>query len=519
MLRKASSVEFILTPSDRDALVLESKLIKYHQPPFNVLLKDDEHYPYICASVGDAYPRFSIVPRREERSVRNSRYRYFGPYTSFQEINAILEGIEAKYDLRSQSFIARHGDGTKEDYQKLFNRALTDVFSGKRNAKKESLRAQRAEYEEASTLFDSKYNECRDVVAIAQIDGQETTAVVHVLQLRQGLVAGRFSYSCQVPLGLREDEDFAYAIQSVLEKQHYPSGEEAIDSRFSWFPDEILISHTPIDAVSLKKTIAQARKEVEGTARSVSISIPATKGPRHEVDARALEFALENAQQVAHERMLGEAVGSQTALDGTAAAELAEMLALEKAPTRIECYDISHTQGEFAVGSRVVFIDGKPAPEFYRKFNIRTVEGVDDYASLEEVIERRFRRAWINGVGGPVDKDSEWGLPCLVVIDGGPGQLGAAIRGMSKAKVFPSPLQKVSVNGERHTGANRAAHVAICALAKSEERIYVHGQKEPINDSSDSAALLLLRALRDESHRFALQAHRRRRSILKSSKQ
>jgi excinuclease ABC subunit B len=526
MLKKASFVDFVLTPSDRDALVLESNLIKHHQPPFNVLLKDDGHYPYICASLGDTFPRFTVVPRRQAGQPGSQQYRYFGPYTSFKEINAVLEGIEEKYDLRSQSFLARMGSGSKEEYQQLFEKALEEVFTSAVGRTEGSLSAMRVDYEQAGLLFDSKYNQCRDVVAIGQVDNDASTAVVLVVQLRDGLVAGRFSYECKLPAGLTQEEDFSDVIQTILERQHYPSGEESPGARFSYFPDEVLLSHPPLDAKELKATIRQARSGVEPDRKTpITITCAATKGARLEVDARALEFASDNARQVAFEKSLGAIQGSTlSSVDGTAAIELASLLSLDNAPSRIECYDISHTQGDFAVGSRVVFVGGKPAPHLYRRFNIQTVEGVDDYASLEEVLERRFRRAWIKGEGGPVDKDDPWALPDLVVIDGGVGQLGAAIKGMGKANIFPMSSSSSSsdttsndLEDTEQQDSGRRACVAVCALSKNQEEVFVHGQKKAVNDAPDSPALLLLRSLRDESHRFALNAHRKRRSVRKSS--
>jgi excinuclease ABC subunit C len=185
------------------------------------------------------------------------------------------------------------------------------------------------------------------------------------------------------------------------------------------------------------------------------------------------------------------------------------LLSLEQPPGRIECYDISHTQGESAVGSRVVFVNGKPAPHLYRKFNIKTVEGIDDYASLAEVLERRFLRSWVNGLGGQVDREDPWAIPDLVVIDGGPGQLNAAIKGMSKAMIYPS----IATSDSK---VPRMAIVPICSLAKDQEEVFVQGQSSPVNQFPDSPALLLLRSVRDESHRFALRAHRQRRSVLNS---
>jgi excinuclease ABC subunit C len=160
------------------------------------------------------------------------------------------------------------------------------------------------------------------------------------------------------------------------------------------------------------------------------------------------------------------------------------------------------------VASRVVFIDGRPVPSLYRKFNIKSVDGINDFASIEEVLERRFRRI-------PDNKDSTddpWAIPDLVIVDGGKGQLSSAIKGMMKAGVRPYG-NVIQMNGE----IKERGVVSLCALAKENEEVFIPGVKDPVNSSSDSPALLLLRQLRDESHRFALNAHRTRRSIKKST--
>ena len=242
---------------------------------------------------------------------------------------------------------------------------------------------------------------------------------------------------------------------------------------------------------------------------------PAKRGKNKESDQRALALAIENAKQAAFERSLDSVrSAAKTSMDGTALKELAEYLGLEEVPTRIECYDVSHTQGDYPVASRVVFVEGKPVPQLYRRFNIRSVDGPDDYASLQETLSRRFRRAWVNGEGGPVGKDDPWTLPDVVLIDGGVGQLNAAAKGMAQARVFP-----VDGNGmvSPKDGEHRAATVAICSLAKNHEELFVYGAKGPVNEAPDTPALLLLRALRDESHRFALKSHRSRRSIRKQT--
>ena len=555
MLKKAMSVEFVLTPSDRDALLLESNLIKHHQPLYNVLLKDDESYPYICATVGDSYPQFTIVPRRHEQSMSTAKYRYFGPYPNFSELHKVLQGIEAKYDLRGKCFQARHGSANETEsriaYQRLFNNVMEEVFivsrSSSRDHELEELASLRSVYEEASRLFDSEYNVCRDVVAVARIPDTAPSnsspltsipVIIHVVQLRNGIVAGSFSYTCEVPSGSSNqelgEEDFAAAIHTVLERRHYPSGGEG---SANFFPDEILIPFPLSETRDLKAAIRSAQKSVteassltQSTLGTLDIRVPSQRGPRKETDARALEFATDNAEQIALQKSFELTPDvAKTSVDGTAIKELVSLLSLHQAPRRIECYDISHTQGDVAVGSRVVFIDGKRVPHLYRKFNIKTVQGVDDYASLEEVLERRFRRSWDSEAGRFVASDDPWALPDLVVIDGGQGQLSAAVKGMARANVFPystheSGSEFQSGNGQYFNDTDgklvvveeeiKGTTVPIVALAKQKEQVFVHGKKGPVNDTPDSAALLLLRSLRDESHRFALTAHRKRRSAM-----
>lgn len=528
MLSKAKKVEFVLTPSERDALILESNLIKHHQPTYNVLLKDDASYPYICASVGDAYPRFFTVPRRQVGE-KSANFRYFGPYPHLKDVNSILDEIDEKYDLRAKSFISRYGGGTKHEYKLLFDKVMKEVFDGK--DKERGAISSLAEYEEASLLFGSKHNHCRDVVAIDQSTEATKDAIVHIVQLRNGMVAGRFSYACTLPDDCQESEDLASAIEAVLIRQHYPSGEDFPVGGFTFFPEEVLLQY-PLQSVSeLKRTIKKARAEAEPSRQSpIVVRCAVSKGPRHQTDAKAMEFAVSNAKQVARDSaMEKDRQATKTSLDGSAVHELATMLDLEKPPSRIECYDISHTHGEVPVGSRVVFINGKPAPELYRRFNVKTVKGIDDYASLEEVLRRRFSRVWENGTGGLVGQDDPWSMPDLVVIDGGVGQLGAAIKGMAKSNVFPripstfdmdsdiireeEVLDEISVVSQNQVFSSaRKTVVPICSLAKSKEEVFVFGKKGPVNDGPDSAALLLLRSLRDESHRYALRSHRKRRS-------
>ena len=333
MLKKAMSVSFVLTPSERDALVLESNLIKHHQPRYNVLLKDDEHYPYICATCGDEYPRLKVVPVKADNALTTNYHRYFGPYTNFNEINAILDYVEDKFDLRGKSFQARYGAGSKQEYHDLFEQMMLEVFSD--SSLNDTVRDMRLEYEEAGVLFESQHNTCRDVVAVAKSPKSKNAVIVHIMQLRNGLVAGRFTYSCQLPNGNDAEEDYGDAIFAVLSSRHYPSGGESRGS-FGWFPDDILLSHVPADVKGLKNLIQRLGKESKPKKTKISVGGMATKGKMTEVDKRTMELAVKNANQAALEKSAGDMnIG---VVDGSGAVELGKLVGCEKVPSRVECY-------------------------------------------------------------------------------------------------------------------------------------------------------------------------------------
>lgn len=509
MLKKAHRVEFILTPTERDALVLESSLIKLHQPPYNVLLKDDDSFPFVCASLGDQLPSFSLVPRPVETPRSSSGNKYWGPYPNYNDAAAILRGIEEEYGLRSKSFQCRFGDLEKDEYLKSFNQALDEVFCNP-SGKGSRLPTMRLE-SESSLLFDHRHNAERDVISVAKY-GDRGEALVHVVQLRDGVVMGQYSYSCSIATGIAGDDDLGGIIQTVLEQKHYPLGDISQSTSNRFFPRELLVQHPLADGSELRKLFRRQYSYAEPmpSTQKLTIRTPAAKGARAETDKVAMTFALENAHEVVRQRSLQSMECVHSSLDGSAANGLAELLSLTSAPHRIEAYDISHTKGHVAVGSRVVFEGGKPLKKDYRRFNIRSVEGIDDYASIEEVVSRRFRKVWIDCEGGLVGDDDPWKMPDLVVIDGGLGQLSAAIQGMKKAGVFPSNKK----NDQEETNNARSATVPVISLAKNLEEVFAPDSSKPLNDSPDSPALILLRSLRDESHRFALSNHRRRRSKL-----
>ena len=523
MLAKAKILDFVITPTERDALLLEANLINHHNPPYNVLLKDGESYPYICASIGDELPEFRIVPRRQMVGEAN-KYKYFGPYPHFSDITAVLEGIDETYGLRSMRFHARFGDVDKEKYKARFNQAYREVFQGTGKSHKLSLFDVRSKGEEASIIFDSDCNESRDVVVVVKSNAESKEVLVLVLQLRQGLVMGQFCYSYELNQDCDRNENYAEAIKVILTNRHYPSGEASQTPGYSFFPNEVLLQYPLSDVKDLSEIIKSSRDDVEINRKESRISVRsrAMTGARAQIDTRVIDFALRNAKQMAQEKWSRDKnFALPTSVDGTAAVELAGLLSLEKAPEKMECFDISHLQGEAAVGSRVVFVNGRPKPHLYRRFNLKSVENTrDDYANLEEVVSRRFQRARTQS--GIVEKDDPWSVPDIVVIDGGKGQLKAAIKGMAKAHFFPSNicsndsdsdyLLSEQIKLPNGLDSSYPVFVPIIALAKSEEEVFQPGSKHSLNKKSDSPALLLLRALRDESHRFALTSHRKKRS-------
>lgn len=413
--------------------------------------------------------------------------------------------IEDKYNLRAKNFQSRFGNMTESEYKQAFNQVLGEVFL---EPTSDSLSALRFKYEEASRLFQHIHNAERDIVSVVKFE-DDVEALVHIVQLRDGFVTGQFSYSCTLPSGILCDNDMGSLIQAVLVDKHYSQDNASSEKfdQFRFFPKELLVQYPLPDAKNLRALFRSFNSKL-------TIRTPTLRGVRKDTDERAMQFAIENAREAGRQRILASITGAvKASVDGTASTELARLLSLDTVPNRIEAYDISHTQGDVAVGSRVVFEGGLPLKKDYRLFNIRTVHGIDDYASIEEVLERRFRKAWINSQGDLVDNNNPWKLPDLVVIDGGKGQLMAAQKGMARAGVYASNDRSATGNTTK-----KSATIPIVSLAKKLEEVFAPNSPLPINDFSDSNALLLLRSIRDESHRFALTTHRKQRSRLQGLK-
>ena len=525
-------LEHLVTRTEAEALHLEATLVKRHQPVYNVRLKDDKHYPYLKVDVQHPWPRVTITRRIEPDGAR-----YFGPYASAGSVRRTLDVVKKLFPWRSCTkeitghdprpcldyFIKRciapcTAYCTEQEYADVIHR--TTLFlegrSGEvlRHVEGEMQQASEAlEFERAARLRDQAEAIRRvterqqmatttamdaDIFALARDgdgggsgDGDE--ACVQVFFVRGTVVADTDSFTLD---GTRDATD-AEVLGAFL-AQFYESA--------TYVPRTVLLSGAPADRAELTAMLRERR------GRAVDVRVP-ERGELRQLVASAEENARE-ALTSHHVRWLSDRDRTDAALE-----LLAEGLDLPGPPRRIECYDISTIQGTNTVASMVVFEDGAPATAQYRRFRIKTVQGQDDFASMHEVLERRFKRlaerrrherehseapqdaeaagdkitTGEGAASAPADDPpSPWDIaPDLVVIDGGRGQLGEALdvlrdRGLSD--------------------------IPVCGLAKREEEIYVADVEEPIRLPRDSEGLYLLQRVRDEAHRFAITYHRQLRA-------
>ncbi|WP_287130017.1 excinuclease ABC subunit UvrC [Candidatus Cyanaurora vandensis] len=480
MVQQVGDVELIVTDTEAEALTLEETLIKRLQPRYNVLLKDDKQYPSICITWSEEYPRLFVT---RPRGYRNPKDKYFGPYVDAGAAHQMVGFLKRNFSLRQRGTVLfkdrpciNYDLGrcpgvcqrlvSPADYRQTMQ-AVQWVLQGRVQELVTSLSTQMAEsaalmeFERAARLRDQIQNlealtekqklaipdaeVNRDALAVA-MDAHR--GCVQLFQVRAGRLIGRLGFSFQ-----NHGDDPATLIQSVIQEHYQTLSNEEI-------PGEILVSHLLPDLELLEDWLRSKR------GRVVEI-----QHPQRQTKAELIELVSRNAQ-VELERM---ARASQVGSEGLV--RLTQALELPSLPQRIECYDISHIQGTDTVASRVVFVDGKPAKEHYRKYKIRDPKVVagapDDFASMAEVIRRRF-----------TGKDP---LPDLVVIDGGKGQLSA-----SYAVLEELGLEDLPVIG----------------LAKRLEEIFRPGSSRSLQLDLSDSALRLLQQVRDEAHRFAITFHR-----------
>ena len=495
LVERIDDVELLAASTENEALLLEQNMIKRHRPPFNIRLRDDKSYPYIAVTAGDEYPRVMFTRERHRRGVL-----YFGPYSSAKKVRETLDVLNRVFPYRPcegptpgrrsgvpclDYHIGRCcapcvGLVTKEEYAEIVD-GVVEFLSGRvrplerRLEERMRAAAEAQEFEEAARYrnrltavrhlaerqsADHVAGGSADVLAVA-VDGD--TANVQVFHLRDGRMSDRRSLYLENAGGESEsDVLWGFALE-------YYAGQVAI-------PSEVLVPSSFEDRDLLGDFLADRR----GSAVSVRAAQRGEKRRLSELAAKNAHLALE------HDRLAAQRTRARRI---EALEELRECLNLESLPVRMECFDISNLGETNPVASMVVFEDAVAKRSDYRKFAMRHSGGQDDFAMIAEAVGRRFAR--MTSVEADAYDASFAAVPNLVVIDGGKGQLGAALQAMAEHDL---------------------PRVAVISLAKREEEVFVPGRSEPIVLRRDSPGLQLLQRLRDEAHRFALGYHRARRA-------
>jgi excinuclease ABC subunit C len=515
MLVQATAVEWIVASTEVDALMLEYNLIKSHRPRFNVRYRDDKSYPYLALTVGEKWPRARVL-----RGPKRKDVRYFGPYGHAYAIRETLDALTRVFPVRtcSNSFFdqrARAGrpclyydigrcagpcvpttTGVTEDaYRELVDN-MAAFLAGEYRPVLQRLdsemrqSADALEFERAARLRDQlaaarKAMESQEMVLgrtddldIVGMAEDDLEAAFQVFFVRRGRMMGRRGWVVDKV----EDIDAPRLVSSFL-RELYMDREEV--------PPRVLVPVWPADQTVLEEWLSQVRQT------KVRIAVPARGDGR-----RLQQMANQNAKEAFVRHKLKRA--SDFAARSKALAELGDVLGLPVAPLRIECYDISNLGPTDKVGSMVVFEDGLPKRTDYRKFQINSVPGQDDFASMEEVLRRRFARLVANPEAGdaassrastaPARQRGRPGRfaypPALIVVDGGRGQLSVAERVLN----------------------DYGLRIPAIGLAKRLEEVYLPGQPQPLSIPRGSESLFLLQHLRDEAHRFAITYHREKRA-------
>lgn len=549
MVRQVCDLEFIVTDSEDEALALESNLIKHHQPHFNVLLKDDKKYPYVCITWSENYPRIFIT---RQRRFRKPHDRFYGPYVDVGQLRRTLAMVKRVFPLRQRpqplyrdrtclNFDIGRCPGvcqekiSSDDYQQIL-RKVAMVFQGRNDELLTLLTGQMERYaerldfeaaarvrdqlqgleslsaEQKMSLGDSSIS--RDVLALA---ADRRVAAVQLFQMRAGKLVGRLGFTAdavkassalaQGEPGLPMPAVPADAI-SVAEAPGEPTDElpadsaslglilqRVIEEHYSQvdpveIPPELLLQY-PLPQQQLIEDWLSERR-----GRKVRLAVPQRqqKADWIELVERNAGYELQRTQRTAEQHQL-------------ATEDLAQLLDLASPPRRIEGFDISHIQGSDAVASQVVFIDGLPAKQHYRKYRIQSSSirsgHSDDFMAMAEIMRRRFRR-WAQAKAEGADLAelarqasstlhtgglNDW--PDVVMIDGGKGQLSAVMEALRELNLHED--------------------LVVCSLAKQREEVFLPGAKQPLDSEPGQLGIVLLRRLRDEAHRFAISFHRQQR--------
>ena len=489
LVSQVVDLETLVTHSELEALILESNLIKRHRPRFNVVLRDDKQYPYLRLPIHDDFPRLSIV-----RRVKQDKALYFGPYVPTGAMRDTLKVIRKVFPLATckieidgtaeraclefeikRCMAPCTGNQSKEAYHQIVKQVRW-FLEGRDTELLESLlssmerAADREEFEEAARLRDRIENIKRmlekqrvsqigaldqDILGLARAGG---AVDVQMLFVRGGLLIGRRDFFWSDAHDVTDEE----LVRSTLEQFYVKSVVP---------PKEVLLPVGFDDQPLVQRWLSEKKAE------TVRVLVP-ERGAKYHL----LQLAQENAQVALKDHLRLQAESNQAVKD------LQVLLEMPQIPSRIECFDISNTMGTHSVASMVVWENGRMKKSDYRRFRIKTVEGANDFASMHEVVKRRYGGSLATKAGKALP------VPDLVLIDGGGGQLGAAMEAMAEVNL---------------------SHVAICGLAKArgekEERIFLPGKKTPIILPIKSPATRLVQTIRDEAHRFAITFHRKLR--------
>ncbi len=502
MVATAETVEWIQVNNDVEALMLEYNLIKEHRPRFNVRLVDDKSYPFLAVTTSDEWARARVMRGRKRKGTR-----YFGPYAHAYAIRETLDHLLRTFPIRTctdNKFDRHHrsgrpcllyhiekcsgpcvGEVEPEDYQRMVDE-LCAFLDGDTQPVIDKLEREMAEaadeleFEKAARIRDrlatvhkaiekqqmvAERNEDIDVVGVAQDDLE---ASVFVFFVRRGRVTGRRSFVLDKAEPLTDNE----LVDKILERLYDELPVQGM-------PKVVLVPFESSDPALYEEWLSLQRES------AVALRVP-QRGAKKEL----LATVTRNAEEAFTRHRLKRASDHNSR--ARALNELQEWLDLPDAPLRIECYDMSHLQGSDYVGSMVVVEDGLAAKSQYRRFKVRTVDQNDDYAAMEEVLTRRLAN-YLEDREKPIAERGKFQYPPqLLMVDGGKGQLGVAVR----------VLDQLGLTDE----------IPVCALAKQFEEVFVPGRPDPITIPRQSEALYLLQRLRDESHRFAIDYHRRLRN-------
>ena len=489
LVKKIEGIEWIVVRNEVEALMTEANLIKRHQPHYNIDLRDDKSYPFIRITK-EPYPQVFIT-----RKIIRDGSRYFGPFTDSRQLRIMLKAINKLFQIRSCSYFIDddvihskkisvcldyhikkcegpcEGLVSEEDYAQMIQR-VEDFLKGKTNDLASHIKAMMMEssknqnYEEASIyrdqlnaidLFKKKQSHVatdfteRDVITIVR---EDDIGIAVVLRIRNGKIFSRDS------LHLKQlTNDDGDTLKTVITRFY-------MDSDF--LPEEISLEHTPKDEGDLLLFLKNKKRKKVGFIY-----------PKIGEKAKELRVTMQNATLLLGEWKLE--MQRRKDIVPKILEQLKQDLNMDIPPRRIEGFDVSHLGGTNTVASMVCFIDGKPKKSQYRKFNIKSIKGVDDFASIREVVFRRYKRI----------KDEKKPIPDLILIDGGKGQLSMAL----------SALRELGMD-----------YISIIGLAKKLEEVFVPGNSEPQNIKKTSPSLILLRRIRDEAHRFAITFQKEKRS-------